>query len=74
VDPRWQMQIFRGLTTEEIVFENASSARRIEPGSASQNSQKVPQPQKLQELRKQDKTKVLEYLENEFFGEQEATE
>ncbi len=74
VDPRWQMQIFRGLTTEEIVFENASSARRIEPGSVPQNSQKLPQPQKYQELRKQDKTKVLEYLENEFFGEQEATE
>ena len=75
VDPRWQMQIFRGSSTEEIIFENASSSRRVEPGSTGQNTQGVPAGlQKYQGLDRQDKTKILEYVEDEFFGEEEATE
>ena len=74
VDPRWQMQIFRGLTTEEIIFENASSARRIAPGSAQQKTQNTSERQKYKKMDKQDKAKILEYIEKEFLGEQEATE
>jgi hypothetical protein len=69
------MQIFRGPSTEEITFENASSSRRVEPGSTGQNTQGVPaELQKYQGLDRQDKTKILEYVEDEFFGEEEATE
>ncbi len=75
VDPRWQMQIFRGSSAEEIIFENASSSRRVELGSTGQNTQGVPAGlQKYQELDKQDKAKILKYVENKFFGEEEATE
>jgi Flp pilus assembly protein CpaB len=75
VDPRWQMQIFRGPSTEEITFENASSSRRVEPGSTGQNTQGVPAGlQKYQGLDRQDKAKILEYVEDKFFGEEEATE
>jgi len=75
VDPHWKVKIFRGLQGEEIIFENVNSSRRIKPGSAEEKSQGVPaEPQEYQTLDKQDKTKLLEYLESEFFGEQEATE
>ncbi len=61
VDPRWQVQIFKGGIAETIVFENSSSSRRLKLNSIQDHSQGV--------LNKQDKTKILEYIEREFSGE-----
>ncbi len=75
VDPHWKVQIFRGLKGEEIIFENVNSSRRMEPGSLEEESQGAPAGlQEYQKLGKQDKSKILEYVEGEFFGEQEAAE
>ncbi len=70
VDPRWQIQIFRGSSTEEIIFENAHSSRRIEPNSTEQKTQGMPAKfQKYQGLNQQDKAKIIKDIEDEFFGE-----
>ena len=75
VDPHWKVKIFRGLKGEEIIFENVNSSRRIEPGSPEEKSQGVSADhQEYQKLENQDKTQTFEYVENEFFGEQEAVE
>ena len=67
IDPKWSMQVIKGAEIQRIVFENAASDRRVKPGSKL-----IVNPQNLKKL--DGKSKKFEYIQNELFGHEEATQ
>ena len=72
VDPKWSMQVIKGLQIQEIVFENDSSSRRVDPGSVQQNIKMPASSEKSEKLHSQNKGTGFQYIEKELFGHEEA--